>query len=54
MKCDICDKEFANSVELEQHMEREHPLSDGDGDLEEPDNLREKTQDAPVDPGKNA
>lgn len=25
MKFNVCDEEFANSVELEKHQEREHP-----------------------------
>ena len=53
MKCDICDEEFANSIELEKHKEREHPMGGGDDGLEEPDNLREKVVGAPVIPGKN-
>lgn len=53
MKCDICDEEFANSVELEKHKERVHPMGEEDEDLEAPDNLREKMQDVPVIPGKN-
>ncbi len=36
MKCDICDREFANSEEMNAHKEREHPV-DGDDDLEAPD-----------------
>lgn len=52
MKCDICDEDFANSVELEKHKEREHPMGDGDEELEKPDNLAEKVQGAPVVPGK--
>ena len=39
MKCEICDKEFANSVELEKHMERDHPMGEGDEKLEKPDLL---------------
>jgi hypothetical protein len=53
VKCDICDEDFANSVELEKHKEREHPMGDGDEDLEKPDNMQEKMQSAPVVPGKN-
>jgi hypothetical protein len=55
VKCEICDGEFANSVELEKHKEREHPMGSGDEDkeLEQPDNMREKMQNAPVVPGKS-
>jgi len=54
VKCDICDKDFANSVELEKHMEREHPMGEGDEKLEKPDNLQEDIQTAPpVMPGRN-
>jgi hypothetical protein len=52
VKCDICDEDFANSVELEKHKEREHPLGDGDEKLEKPDMMREDVQPAPVIPGK--
>lgn len=52
MKCDICNEEFANSVELEKHKEREHPISDGDEKLETPDMMPEKVSQAPVIPGK--
>ncbi len=37
MKCDICDREFANSEELNAHKEREHPVDDSDDNLEAPD-----------------
>ena len=40
MKCEICDREFANSVELEKHMEHDHPMGEGDEKLEKPDLLR--------------
>lgn len=53
MRCDICDEEFANSIELEKHMEREHPMGDDDEKLEKPDNMREEIQQAPVAPGSN-
>ena len=53
VRCDICNEEFANSVELEKHMEREHPMGDGDEKLEKPDNMREEIQQAPVAPGSN-
>lgn len=32
MKCDICEKEVANSEELKAHKEREHPVTDKDDD----------------------
>lgn len=49
VKCDICDQDFANSMELEKHKEREHPMGPGDENLEKPDNMAQ----APVVPGKN-
>jgi len=52
VKCDVCNEEFANSVELEKHKEREHPMGDGDETLEKPDMMRENVQQAPVVPGK--
>lgn len=52
MKCDICNEEFANSVELEKHMERDHPMGDDEKKLETPDLAPDKIQ-APVIPGKN-
>ncbi len=39
MKCDVCDKEVANSEELQAHMEREHPVKDRDEGLEMPDQM---------------
>jgi hypothetical protein len=54
MKCEICDQEFANSIELEKHKEREHPMGDVDEDLEKPDLLQEEDeQKAPSYPGGN-
>jgi len=56
VKCEICDEEVANSVELEKHMEREHPMGQGDEDagLEKPDLLEEQeSRVAPIVPGKN-
>ena len=53
MKCDICNEDFANSVELDKHKEREHPMGSGDEELEKPDNMAENMQPAPVVPGKN-
>lgn len=53
MKCDICNEEFANSVELDRHKEREHPMGSDDDTLEKPDNMRENVSQAPVVPGKN-
>ncbi len=53
MRCDVCDEEFANSVELDKHKEREHPGGADDQGLEAPDNMQEKLQSAPIVPGKN-
>ena len=53
MKCDICDEEFANSIELEKHKEREHPMGGDDEKLEKPDLMPEEVPQAPVIPGKN-
>jgi hypothetical protein len=52
VKCEICDQEFANSVELEKHKERVHPLGEDDEELEKPDLLQEEEQHAPA-PGRN-
>ncbi len=51
MKCDICDREFANSEEVKRHQEREHPR-DGGGDdgLEQPDLLDGERPDPVVRP----
>ena len=51
MKCDICNEEFANSVELEKHKERDHPMGEDDRKLEKPD-LAPDNIEAPVIPGK--
>jgi hypothetical protein len=53
VKCEICDQEFANSVELDKHKEREHPMGEGDESLEEPDMLQDQELPAPIIPGKN-
>ena len=54
MKCDICEREFANSEELKDHMEREHPLDErGDEELETPDMAPDVRESAPVIPGKS-
>ncbi len=53
MKCEICNEEFANSIELDKHKEREHPMGTGDEDLEKPDMLQEQENRAPIVPGKN-
>ena len=53
MKCDICNEEFANSIELDKHKEREHPLGDDDDNLEKPDMLQDQELPAPIVPGKN-
>jgi hypothetical protein len=42
LKCDICDREFANSIELEKHKERDHPMGEDDENLEKPDLLQEE------------
>ncbi len=54
MKCEICGQEVANSVELDKHKEREHPMGgDEDKDLERPDLAPEQVPSAPVVPGRN-
>jgi hypothetical protein len=53
VKCEICDQEFANSVELDKHKEREHPMGEGDDNLEKPDLLQEEEQPTPIVPGEN-
>ena len=56
MKCDICNEEFANSVELGKHKEREHPMGQEDEKLEKPDLMPDEEvpqPQAPVIPGKN-
>ncbi|HEY3086046.1 MAG TPA: C2H2-type zinc finger protein [Candidatus Dormibacteraeota bacterium] len=56
VKCNICEREFANSVELKAHMERDHALDErGDEELEKPDMMPEETQTepTPIVPGKN-
>ena len=53
MRCEICDEEFANSIELEKHKEREYPMGEGDDDLEKPDLLEVPEPAAPIVPGKN-
>jgi hypothetical protein len=35
VKCDICDKEFANSEEVNRHKEQMHPMGEDEG--EKPD-----------------
>lgn len=32
MKCDLCDREFANSEEVKRHKEQVHPMGDEDAD----------------------
>ena len=53
MKCEICNEGFVNSVELDKHKEREHPMGEGDENLEKPDMLQDQEQRAPIVPGKN-
>lgn len=50
MKCEICDREFANSEAVKLHMERDHPLDEReDEELEKPDLIEEPAkEDAPV------
>lgn len=43
MKCDICDQEFPNSIELDRHMERDHPANEG----EKPDLMEENPESEP-------
>jgi hypothetical protein len=53
VKCEICDQEFANSVELDKHKERDHPMGDGaDEELEKPDLLQDQEEPTPIVPGK--
>jgi hypothetical protein len=45
MKCEICDREFANTEEVKLHIEREHPLDERDDDkLEKPDLIDEPAE----------
>lgn len=30
MKCEMCEKEFANSEELMRHKEQMHPMAEGE------------------------
>jgi hypothetical protein len=57
VKCEICGMELANSEEMKDHVEREHPLDErgepGEDELEKPDMLREPGLPAPIIPGKN-
>jgi hypothetical protein len=54
VKCEICDKEFANSEEIKAHIERDHTLDErGEDELEKPDMMREQEEGAPIVPGKN-
>ncbi len=54
MKCEICDREFANSEEMKAHMERDHTLDErGDEELEKPDMMPDQAENAPIVPGKN-
>jgi hypothetical protein len=48
VKCDICDLEVANSEELKAHKEREHPVADGDNELEKPDMMEGQEEPEPV------
>jgi hypothetical protein len=54
MKCEICDRDFANSEQVKLHMERDHPLDDReDEELEKPDLIEEAEQPEPiVSPGR--
>ncbi len=45
MKCEICGHDFANSVAVKLHMEREHPLDEReDEELEKPDLIEEPAE----------
>jgi hypothetical protein len=45
MKCEICDRDFANSEAVKLHMERDHPLADReDEELEKPDLIEEPVE----------
>lgn len=48
MKCDVCDKEVANSEELKAHKEREHPVNDQDDGPEMPDRVEGGERPEPV------
>jgi hypothetical protein len=48
VKCDICDQEVANSEELKAHKEREHPMAEGDTELEKPDMMEGQEEPEPV------
>jgi hypothetical protein len=53
VKCDICERDFANSEDLKAHMERDHTLEErGDAELEAPDMI-DQAESAPIVPGKN-
>ena len=45
MKCDICDREFANSEEVKRHKEEVHPMGEENGEkgdlMEAPDEMPE-------------
>jgi len=48
MKCEICDRDFANSEVLKLHVERDHALDERpDEELEKPD-LMEEPGEEPV------
>ena len=54
MKCEICEREFANSEEMKAHMERDHTLDErGDEELEKPDMMQDQPEPVPIVPGKN-
>jgi C2H2 type zinc finger protein len=58
VKCNVCEREFANSEDLKAHMERDHTLEDrGDEELEKPDMMQQEEEQAaegpPIVPGKN-
>jgi hypothetical protein len=45
MKCEICDREFANSEALKLHTERDHPLDEREDEaLEKPDLIGEEAE----------
>jgi len=54
VKCEICEREFANSEEMKAHMERDHTLDErGDEELEKPDMMQDQPEPVPIVPGKN-
>lgn len=48
VKCDVCEKECANSEELQAHKEREHPVTDRDDGPEMPDRIEGGERPEPI------